>query len=155
MLVISDTSPLTALLLARRELLLRQLFERVAIPPAVEKELHRVHAKLPDWIEVIAPQSIPFSVADAGLDAGETEAIALALELHPEALLMDERLGRRLATRHGLAVTGLLGFLVLAKQQRLIDAVAPVIQELQIRGNCWFSQELIKDVCRTVGETWD
>lgn len=69
-------------------------------------------------------------MTDAGLDPGETEAIALALELHPDAVLMDERLGRRLAARHGLAVTGLLGFLVLAKHQKLIDAVAPVIQEL-------------------------
>jgi len=155
MLVISDTSPLTALLLAKRELLLRQLFERVVIPPAVESELHRVHSSLPDWIEVIAPQTIPLSVSDAGLDPGETEAIALALELHPDAVLMDERLGRRLAVRHGLAVTGLLGFLVLAKHQKLIDAVAPAIQELQALGNCWFSHDLLKEVCHSVGEVWE
>ena len=154
MLVISDTSPLTALLLTHRDGLLLQLFERVVIPPAVQSELHRVHAVLPPWIEVIAPQTIPASVTDAGLDPGETEAIALALELHPDAVLMDERLGRRLATRHGLAVTGLLGFLVLAKQRKLIADIVPVIQELQAQGNCWFSHELLSDVCRSVGETW-
>jgi len=78
MVVISDTSPLTALLLARREELLRDLFGRVVIPPSVQIELLRTHAKLPSWIEVIAPQMIPASVSDAGLDLGETEAIALA-----------------------------------------------------------------------------
>lgn len=114
----------------------------------------RVHTALPSWIEIIAPQKIPASITEAGLDPGETEAIALALELHPDAVLMDERLGRRLATRHGLVVTGLLGFLVLTKQRRLIPEIVPVIQELQDQGNCWFSHELLSDVCRSVDEVW-
>ena len=154
MLVISDTSPLTALLLAGRESLLAQIFDRVVIPPAVESELLRVHSSLPSWIEIIAPRSIPESVSEAGLDAGETEAISLALELHPDAVLMDERLGRRLAVAHGLNVTGLLGFLVLAKQRKLIPEVASVIREVQSLGNCWFDQRLIEVVCHSAGETW-
>jgi uncharacterized protein len=147
MIVISDTSPLTALLLTRRELLLRQLFDRVVIPPAVQLELLRVHSSLPAWIEIIAPMTIPQSILEVDLDSGETEAIALALELHPDAVLMDERLGRRLATRHGLTVTGLLGFLVLAKQRNLIGDIAPVIRELQAKGNCWFGTALLEEVC--------
>lgn len=154
MLVISDTSPLTALLLTRREMLLRQIFDRVVIPPAVQGELLRVHSVLPSWIEIIAPRAIPTSITEAGLDPGETEAIALALELHPDAVLIDERLGRRVATRHGLHVTGLLGFLVLSKQRKLISDVVPVIREFQTKGNCWFSQELLDEVCRSVGESW-
>ncbi|HYF34596.1 MAG TPA: DUF3368 domain-containing protein [Prosthecobacter sp.] len=154
MLVISDTSPLTALLLTQREFLLRQIFHRVAIPPAARGELLRVHASLPAWIEVIAPRVIPQGIAEAGLDPGETEAIALAVELQPDAVLMDERLGRRLAIRHGLSVTGLLGFLVLAKQRKMIPALVPVIQEMQDKGNCWFSRDLLVEVCRSVGEAW-
>jgi predicted nucleic acid-binding protein len=154
MLVVSDTSPLTALLLAGRHNLLRDIFDRVVIPPAVQNELLRVHASLPVWIEVIAPRGIPDSVAAAGLDAGETEAIALALELLPDAVLIDERLGRRLAVQHGLQVTGLLGFLVLAKQRRLITDVVPLIHQLQSQGSCWFGENLLQEVCRSVGETW-
>ena len=41
MLVVSDTSPLTALLKIGRAGLLRQLFSEVLIPPAVESELFR------------------------------------------------------------------------------------------------------------------
>lgn len=41
--------------------------------------------------------------------AAANPAIAIALELHPDTLLIDERLGRRLAMKHGLPVTGLLG----------------------------------------------
>lgn len=154
MVVISDTSPLTALLLARRDKLLRELFDRVVLPPSVQSELLRAHAALPSWIEVIAPEVIPVSVSEAGLDPGETEAIALALELRPDMLLIDERLGRRLAVRHGLPVTGLLGLLVLAKQRRLIAEIVPVIGELQEKGNCWFGHELLVEVCRSVDERW-
>ncbi len=154
MLVISDTSPLIALLLTQRETLLRQIFDRVVIPPAVQGELLRVHSVRPSWIEIIAPRTIPVSITEAGLDPGETEGIALALELHPDAVLIDKRLGRRVATRHGLHVTGLLGFLVLSKQRKLISDVVPVIREFQTKGNCWFSQELLDEVCRSVGESW-
>lgn len=154
MVVISDTSPLTALLLAGRGELLRALFLRVVIPPAVQTELLRAHESLPAWVEVMVPRAIPESVVEGGLDAGETEAIALALELQPDTLLIDERLGRRLALRHGLRVTGLLGLLVLAKTRGLIAEVVPVIHELQDKGNCWFGHELLVEVCEAVGEAW-
>ena len=154
MVIISDTSPLTALLLVGRGDLLTSLFDRVVIPPAVERELLCAHASLPQWLEVTAPQRIPTSILEGGLDAGETEAIALALELHPDALLMDERLGRRLAQRHGLPVTGLLGVLVLAKNTGRINAVVPLIRELQDKGTCWFGHQLLTEVCSVVGEVW-
>ncbi len=154
MVVISDTSPLTALLLADQAELLRALFTRVVIPPAVQRELLCAHSELPPWIEVISPRHIPSSITDGGLDAGETEAIALALELHPDTLLIDERLGRRLALKHGLPVTGLLGLLVLAKRQGLVPKVLPLIHQLQAKGNCWFGQTLLMDVCAAVGEEW-
>ena len=154
MVVISDTSPLTALLLANQAELLRALFTRVVIPPAVQRELLCAHTQLPSWIEVISPRHIPASIIHGGLDAGETEAIALALELHPDTLLMDERLGRRLALKHGLPVTGLLGLLVLAKQQGLVEQIVPVIQQLQAKGNCWFGHALLIDVCSAVSEEW-
>lgn len=151
MVVISDTSPLTALLHAGRDELLRAIFDRVVIPPSVQSELRRAHASLPSWLEIIAPQTIPASISEAGPDAGETEAIALAVELRPDALLIDERLGRRLAIQHGLPVTGLLGLVVLAKQRRLVTEIVPVIHELQDKGHCWFGHELLREVCETVG----
>jgi predicted nucleic acid-binding protein len=154
MVVISDTSPLTALLLADESGLLRMLFDRVVIPPAVQRELLRAHSQLPAWLEVIPPRQIPSSIHEAGLDPGETEAIALALELQPETLLIDERLGRRVATQHGITVTGLLGLLVLAKQEALISEIIPLIQKLQAKGNCWFGHSLLVEVCAAVGETW-
>jgi predicted nucleic acid-binding protein len=55
------------------------------------------------------------------LDPGEREAIQLAKHEHADLLLMDEKLGVRVAREQGLAVTGTLGVLVQAARRRLID----------------------------------
>ena len=46
------------------------------------------------------------SVVFARLDPGESEAIALAIELSADVVLMDDQTGRREATRQGLRVAG-------------------------------------------------
>ena len=112
MIVVSDTSPLTALLTVGELEILLKLFAEVVIPEAVRDELLRSHLHLPTWLRVE-------SVKDRGrtsrysqtVDAGEAEAIELAKELHADRLLIDERKGRRLAIQEGIAVIGLLGVL--------------------------------------------
>ena len=54
---------------------------------------------------------------------GETEAIALALELRADLLLMDDRRGVKAARRHGIDVTGTLGVLGLAGKHGLVNLV--------------------------------
>ena len=152
MIVVSDTSPLTALLKIGRAHLLSDLFGRVIIPPAVQAELLREHPAVPAWIELVVPGSIPPEITDAHLDLGETQALALALEIHADTVLMDERLGRRVAEALGLHPTGVLGCLVLAKRDGLLPAIAPVIAELQTIAGCWFDDALLAAVLRAAGE---
>ncbi len=52
MIVVSDTSPITALLAVEKAELLKQLFGEVVIPNAVETELLRTHPALPAWLRV-------------------------------------------------------------------------------------------------------
>jgi predicted nucleic acid-binding protein len=52
MIVVSDTSPITALLAVEKMELLKQLFGEVVIPNAVETELLRTHPVLPAWLRV-------------------------------------------------------------------------------------------------------
>ena len=110
----SDTSPLTALMTVGEEWLLPQLFTEVVIPEAVQTELLRSHARLPDWLHVASVQN-PAQVGKYSqiVDAGEAEAIELAQELHADRLLIDERKGRKLAVQEGVPVIGLLGVVLL------------------------------------------
>jgi len=68
------------------------------------------------------------------LDRGEAEAITLALETGPDFLLMDERKGRSLAEKRGLAVIGALGVLLEASRRRLVDQPTHVLDQLKAAG---------------------
>ncbi|HZL56026.1 MAG TPA: DUF3368 domain-containing protein [Bryobacteraceae bacterium] len=57
----------------------------------------------------------------ARLDAGEEDAIALAVQLHADLLLMDDEDGVLAARGKGLEVTGTLGVLSRAAQRQLLD----------------------------------
>ncbi len=65
---------------------------------------------------------------------GEVRAIILAEELGADHLLMDERAGRRVAKLRNLSVIGMVGTLLLAKQQGLIPNVKDILDELIVRG---------------------
>src|SRR6266852_2781252 len=93
MVVVADTSPINYLVLIAQIDLLKQLYARMLIPPAVLAELkHPVAPKpvrdwadnAPKWVEVLSPKS---SLILAQLDLGESEAIALATEVHAEVVL--------------------------------------------------------------------
>jgi predicted nucleic acid-binding protein len=93
-MVVADTSPINYLVLIDQIEILSRLYTRILIPPAVLKELkHPVApepvrdwaAHPPRWLEVLTPKS---SINVAQLDLGESEAIALATEMHVECCLL-------------------------------------------------------------------
>lgn len=127
MIVISDTSPINYLLQIGLIDLLHNLFGRVIIPQAVYAELQHKGApkvvsdwasRLPDWVEVQAASALEPGL---NLGAGEREAIALALSLKADALLLDERKGRREALARGVTVSGTLNVLEQASERGLVD----------------------------------
>ena len=127
MVVVADTSPVNYLVLINEIEILPRLYTRILVPSAVLDELkHPVApepvrhwaAHPPLWLEVLTPKrSLPIPQ----LDIGESEAIALAIEMRAEVLLMDERAGRQEAVRHGLKVAGTLSVLDEADQAGLVD----------------------------------
>ena len=154
MLVISDTSPITALLQIEQVGLLPTLFDRVLIPPAVKEELLRFHASLPDYVAVRAIQDQRAAeVLSRELDRGEAEAIVLAEESQAEYLLMDEKHGRSVAEARGLRVVGLLGVLLMAKKAGRISSVGQLIAELESRAGFFVSDAVKHIVVKAAGES--
>ncbi len=160
MLVVSDTSPLRALQALGLVSLIEQLYGNVYVPPAVVAELS-VNApgvgafRVTDFpfLVVRAPSDrSQVSALLADLNAGEAEALALAVEVHADAVLIDESLGRRIAARLGLKTTGVLALLVDAKTRGLIGRVAPLIRELDARINFRISEQLRARVLKDAGE---
>jgi predicted nucleic acid-binding protein len=62
----------------------------------------------------------------AALDDGERAAIALAVAIGAELILMDDRAGVAVAYQKGLTVTGTLGVLDLAARRGLIDLAVAI-----------------------------
>jgi predicted nucleic acid-binding protein len=153
MIVVSDTSPLTALLTVSQSEILSRLFGEVIIPQAVETELRRSHPTLPDWLHVLLLSDGAKADRYAqSVDRGEAEAIALAEELHADHLLIDERKGRRLAQQRGVPVVGLLGVVLMAKRAGLIASARILLNRLEQEAGVYWTDDLKETALKTVGE---
>lgn len=126
---VADTSPLNYLVLIGAIEVLPHLFGAVIVPGAVTAELlharapaavRRWAAAAPPWLRVVRALP-PTGPGLDRLDAGERAVIALALSLHPDFVLIDERAGVAAARAQGLEVLGTLGLLDRATRAGLID----------------------------------
>lgn len=163
MIVVSNTSPIFYLSTIGQLDLLRQLYNEVVIPTAVFNEITNVgntdaSASIVPTLTWVKTQSATDQAfvnrLRTELDPGEAEAIALAVELNADRLLMDERLGRGAAMRVGLQVTGVLGILIAAKRNNLIQEVKPLLDALIDRVGFWVEEQLYTEVLQAVGESW-
>ena len=142
--VISNSSPLILFSRIGRLELLRELFGQVLVPLAVDREVVRAGSGRPGESEVRSaswllrhPVSADAVVAHSlvHLDDGEAEAIALALDLAEDCLLLlDDKPARREALGRRLVVVGSAGILVLAKRRGLIESVRVPLDELRAAG---------------------
>ena len=162
MIVVADTSVLINLCRVGQGGLFRQLFQEVVIPPEVASEFARLTSnaprfagvKLPDGVRQQSPTALlPAVRAAAGLDAGEAAALSLAVEIHADAVLIDERRGYEVAVQLGLRTLGILGILLRAKSDGFVPAVRTVLDALQRDAGFWLSESLRKQVLNAAGES--
>jgi len=129
MIVVSDTTPIHYLILTGHESILPDLFDDVIIPDAVVSEMshHNAPARIRDWVSAKPNWAIVRSGSDEllsrihGLGRGETSAIAIAIEVQADAVLLDDRKAIREADRNGLSILTTFGLLELASRKSLID----------------------------------
>ena len=158
MIVVSDTTPLIALMKASQLELLQKLFGKILIPKAVYDELTS-NATFQDEANTV--KSCPFlevvTIPDSktvdilrratGLDLGESEAIVYAETNSADILLMDERKGRHVAITMGLPVVGSIGVLNEAHASDLLtsEAFRTAITRMQDAG-IRLSERLIQGI---------
>jgi len=132
MTVVSDSSVLINLAWIEQLDLLPSMYQEVIAPTAVWREVVEKGAGKPGaqairtaaWLQVKEPQNkLLIQALRQDLDAGEGEAIALAIEQNADLLLIDERIGRATAQHFNLAVIGVIGILLLAKRQGMLPEI--------------------------------
>lgn len=139
MIVVADTSPLTALLHLQQTDLLINLYKQVFIPSVVFDEMKELIAFGYDisflqnssaYIIRNATNKQMITALTEYLDPGEAEAIALAKEIKADLLLINEKLGRQLAEKESISCKGVVGVLIEAKLGGYIPAIKPLLNTL-------------------------
>lgn len=129
MIIVSDTSPLNYLILIGYQDVLPALFGQIIVPQAVLSELQHVKTPeavknwlktKPEWLEVRTARLSQNNML-TNLDRGEREALFLAHELGADAILIDEKDGRREAAKLGFVTIGTLSVLDRASETGLIS----------------------------------
>jgi predicted nucleic acid-binding protein len=150
--IVSNAIPLIAFAAIERLPLLPALFESVIIPPTVAFEARRIVRDAPAWVLVreLKPPMPPV-VLRPRLGDGEREAIALAVELGVEQILLDDLPARKIARELGLSVIGVLGVLLAAKRQGLLQLVRPEREKL-LKTSFFLTPQLVEALLRDAGE---
>jgi hypothetical protein len=85
------------------------------------------------------------------LDYGESEAIALSLELDSDLIIIDEIDARKMAEIYDLKKIGFLGILIKAKSDGIIENVKTYLDEVIEKG-FWINKHLYKDILTRLNE---
>ena len=111
MIVVSDTSPISNLITVGKLNLLRKVFKNIVIPVKVREVIDKLknfdinlsEFNNSEWIQVKDVDNKNLvKTLQLVVDKGESEAIALALELNADFILIDERKGRMVAEKLGI-----------------------------------------------------
>lgn len=162
MLVVSNSSPVMNLAAIGQLDLLEKLYSKVTIAQAVYTEIAVQGAGMPgsnevqtlSWIETKPVKDrAKVLLLQTDLDIGESETIALALELKADLLLLDERLGRTKAANLGLKFIGILGILIEAKRLGHVSSIKRLMDDLILKAGFWIDHKLYLKVLQAASET--
>jgi hypothetical protein len=160
--MIEATSPILYLLLIDQIDLLPRLYQTITIPEVVQIEMQAKGAPTalqswithpPDWLEITPHLEADYTQQPQlpqlrRLQAGEQAAIALALSLQADLLIVDDLDARRTAQDLGLSIVGMLGILGEAAKRDWIDfpnVLNRLLQETNFRLSPQLARDLLKE----------
>ncbi len=157
-IVIIDASPLIFLSRSGHLELLQSFAEQVWVPMPVATEIQQrgqqdISAQAIDntaWLLTKPVPTMPNSITEWRLGAGESAVLALALEHGIEAII-DDLAGRKCAASLDIPVRGTLGIVLTAKQRGIISLARPVIEDMMQSG-LYLSREVVEQALFRVGE---
>ena len=147
--VIADATCIIALHRIGRIDILKILYSEVAIPPAIEREIHDISK---DWIitQEVRKSEVARSLR-IYLDEGESEAIAMALDKRDPLFISDDKKARKAARQFGIAVTGTIGVLVRAAREGKTTDLKMILDDLR-RTGFHMTEELRKKALEMAGK---
>jgi hypothetical protein len=159
-IVVCDTGPLLHLSEANIIHLLRLVGE-VFIPAVVVKEFNQNSSgfKLPDWImvkDLDEPQMKKALLWENQIDAGESAAIALAMQMHADWLLSDDAIARQFGESLGLEIHGSIGFLLWAIATGHVESENEALSLLKALAgsSLLISDRVLNEACKAIGELY-
>ena len=160
MKVVCNSSTVIALARISRLDILEKVVKSLMIPPAVYDDIVTKGAGRPGaaevkeakWIEKrnVSERELVMKL-NVTLGRGESEAIALAKEIKADLIVLDDDKARKAAISEGLRISGLLAFLVQAKEKGIIKKVKPLMDDLRQKG-FFMSEDLYQDAIQKAGE---
>jgi len=159
--VVSNSSILISLSSINKLSLLKKEFGEIYIPEAVWREVVEEgkgqagaeEVENSDWIKTVKVKDQNLvSALNEILDLGESEAIALALKLSCNIILLDEKEARVMAAKYNLKPLGTIGILILAKKKKKINSLKIELDKLINEGGFRISPEIYKKALEEVGE---
>lgn len=157
--VIVNSTPLIVLCGIGRLGILKDLYGKICIPPAVFREVTIKDdsacvqiRSAGTWIcvEEIQDHSEK-KMYKAKLHEGEVEVMILAQEQEADLVILDDNAAKKTARYLGLPVTGTLGVLVKAKRMGIIEEVRPLLAEMRKNG-FYLSSTVERMVLEQAGE---
>jgi uncharacterized protein len=143
--VISNSTPIIALLKIDRLDILESLYEKIIIPEAVNEELCFKDSDLlksHEFIEIVKVKNIEAKkMYQTALHKGEVEVMMLAQEINADLCIIDDQLARKYAEYIGLKITGTIGIILKAKQKNIINEVKPFVEKM-IKNGIYIDEKL-------------
>jgi predicted nucleic acid-binding protein len=156
-----NASPVIALARIGQLHLLERLAQSLLLPDAVAAEIQSGPADdaaraavLSGWGSRQSPPSIPETVTEWGLGAGESAVLALAMERRPATAVLDDTAARSAARALGIPLIGTLGVVIRAKRRGLILSAGSVLVDLRKAG-LYLNESTIHAALKRIDETWN
>jgi uncharacterized protein len=89
------------------------------------------------------------------LHIGESETIALAVELNPDIVFLDESEARMTARIYELKISGVIGVLIRAKREGRISSLREELDKLRNDAGFWIGEKVCRTALHASGEIVD